>query len=299
MNNNSNCSVSIFLCTYNSNKHLKNQLASIFEQSYLNWRMWISVDGSQDDTAKIIDEYIEQWGKHKIALLEGPQQGFALNFFSLINNANIQEDYYAYSDHDDVWMKHKLERAINFLKKIPEDTPARYCSRTCLVDEELNKIGFSPIFNRPPSFANAIVQNIGGGNTMVFNHAARGFLQKLDLNRGVVSHDRSTYRVVTACGGNVFYDKTPTVSYQQHEGNTVGANRDFLARLYRLKMLYKGHFKNWNEKNIQSLRTITPYFLSENIKVLDDLIRVRDSNLFNKILNLKKLTVDRQTFFSG
>jgi glycosyltransferase involved in cell wall biosynthesis len=261
--------------------------------------MWASDDGSQDDTVNIIKKYIEQWGKHKIVLLEGPQQGFALNFFSLINSENIQEDYYAYSDHDDVWMKHKLEKAISFLKNIPEDTPALYCSRTCLVDEELNEIGFSPIFNRPPSFANAVVQSIGGGNTMVFNHAARSLLQKLDLSKGVVSHDWSTYQVVTACGGNVFYDKTPTVFYRQHEGNAFGANNNFLAISYRLKMLYKGHFKNWNEKNIQSLSTITPYFLSENIKVLDDFIRVRDSSLFNKILSLKKLTFYRQTFFSN
>src|ERR1700722_13021677 len=34
-------------------------------------------------------------------------------------------------------------------------------------------------FMRPPSFRNALVQNIGGGNTMVFNRAARTILQSV------------------------------------------------------------------------------------------------------------------------
>ena len=39
-----------------------------------------------------------------------------------------------------------------------------------------HSLGFSPHFKRPPSFKNALIQNIGGGNTMVFNKAAKNII---------------------------------------------------------------------------------------------------------------------------
>jgi len=262
--------------------------------------MWVSDDGSQDDTADILQSYKNQWGEQRLFVQAGPQQGFALNFFSLVNNKHIQKDYYAYSDHDDVWMRDKLERALNWLKTIPKDIPALYCSRTCLVDDEFNELGFSPLFSRPPSFLNAILQNIGGGNTMVFNHAARALLYKLDVSEGIVSHDWTTYQVVSGCGGKVFYDSRPSIYYRQHEQNTVGANNNWLARLYGIKMLYKGQFKDWNTSNIYVLNSIfSPYLTTANVSVIKNLIRIRNSNIWHRVLSLRKLTVYRQTWFSN
>jgi len=292
-------SIAILLCTYNSSKFLEDQLDSIYKQSYPNWGMWVSDDGSQDNTAEILEKYRNQWGEQRLSVQAGPQQGFALNFFSLVNNSDIREDYYAYSDHDDVWMKEKLGRAVKWLKTMPEDIPALYCSRTCLVDDDLNEIGFSPLFSRSPSFANAIVQNIGGGNTMVFNHTARILLQKLDVSEGVVSHDWLTYQVVTACGGKVFYDNKPTLHYRQHRGNVVGANNSWFARLYRIKMLYKGQFREWNTSNIKILNSIAPNFSPDNLKIIESLMYIRNSNILYRILGLRKLVVYRQTWFSN
>jgi hypothetical protein len=54
-----------------------------------------------------------------------------------------------------------------------------YCSRTILVDVNGNQIGCSPLFTKKPSFANALVQSIAGGNTMVFNKKARDLIDFL------------------------------------------------------------------------------------------------------------------------
>jgi len=291
--------IAILLCTYNSSDFLEEQLDSIGTQSHHHWSVWVSDDGSQDNTADILEKYRNQWGEQKLSVQAGPQQGYALNFFSLINNRNIREDYYAYSDHDDVWMEDKLARAIEWLKTIPEDTPALYCSRTCVVDHHLKKIGFSPLFRRTPSFGNAIVQNIGGGNTMVLNQTARSLLQKLDISDGIVSHDWLTYQVVTACGGKVFYDSKPTLYYRQHKRNLVGENNSFLARLYRIKMLYRGQFREWNTSNIKVINTISPHLCPANLKVIENLIHIRNSNILYRVLGLRKLTVYRQTWFSN
>ena len=42
-----------------------------------------------------------------------------------------------------------------------------------LIDETNRDIRIAPLFRKPPIFENALVQSIAGGNTMVFNQAAR------------------------------------------------------------------------------------------------------------------------------
>ena len=75
-----------------------------------------------------------------------------------------------------------------------------------MLDAENNEFGFSPLFSKPPSFANAIVQNIGGGNTMVFNNALRALLREAGKDVSVISHDWWSYIVAAGCGGKIFYD---------------------------------------------------------------------------------------------
>ena len=107
-----------------------------------------------------------------------------------------------------------------------------YCGRTRTVDEDGRVVGFSPQFSRPPCFANALVHNIAGGNTMVMNDSAR----QLILEAGVVdvvAHDWWTYLMVSGAGGRVIYDDEPTVDYRQHDDNQVGANMGISARLGR------------------------------------------------------------------
>lgn len=292
-------SIAILLSTYNSEKFLREQLDSISAQSASDWKVWISDDGSQDSTLEIIKKYQEQWGKQKLSVQSGPQQGFSLNFLSLINNSHIQDDYYAYSDHDDVWHSNKLEKAIKWIGTIPKETPALYCGRTHLVDENLTELGFSPLFKRPPSFANAIVQNIGGGNTMVFNHAARVLLQNVDISKGVVSHDWLTYQVVTACGVEVFYDDIPTIDYRQHTTNVVGSNNHWKARFIRLKMLLQGTFRDWSDSNIFALESLDSKLSEDSRAIIEQMHLLKNNSLQTGIKELMNLRVYRQTLMGN
>jgi len=292
-------SVAILLCTYNSSAFLEEQLDSISEQTHTVWSVWVSDDGSQDSTTKVTESFRVKWGAGKLSVLAGPQKGFALNFLSLVNNASIQSDYYAYSDHDDVWHSNKLEKAIKWLESVPEDTPALYCGSTCLVNDSLQEIGFSPLFSRPASFHNAIVQNIGGGNTMVFNDAARGLLQKVDISHGIVSHDWLTYQVVSACGGDVFYDSSPTVNYRQHSENIVGANNHWRARINRIRGLIDGTFRAWNTSNIVAIKSLGSTLDEESQLVIEHVYLLRSSGFLIRIKELMKLKLYRQTWLGN
>lgn len=194
--------VAILLCTYHGQHYLAEQLNSFAAQTHTNWEVWASDDGSLDDTQAILEDYRQKWPEGRLSIQFGPAKGFAANFLSLTSKASINADYYANSDQDDIWEPNKLARAVEWLETIPENIPALYCSRTRLVDAQNNlvdaqnnEIGVSPLFSRPPSFANALMQNIGGGNTMVFNKAAQNLLREAGEALPVITHDWWAARV--------------------------------------------------------------------------------------------------------
>lgn len=292
-------SIAILLCTMQGKSYLKEQLDSILHQSYRYWTLWVSDDGSNDGTHQILESYQSQLGMEKLSIHSGPAEGFAANFLSLTCNASIIADYYAYADQDDVWEKNKLTRAVRWLKTVPAHVPALYCSRTCNVDINNQQIGFSRLFQKPPSFANALVQNIGGGNTMVFNEAARNLLRSAGFDVTVVAHDWWAYMVISGCGGRVFYDSQPSVRYRQHGANLIGANNSFADSLARVKLLLGGRFKIWNDTNIKALEGIRGKLTPENQIILDQYSRARHSSFFLRLLLLKRSGVYRQTLIGN
>ncbi|MBQ6657400.1 MAG: glycosyltransferase family 2 protein [Ottowia sp.] len=287
--------VAILLCTYNGQDYLAEQLDSFHSQSHTNWEVWASDDGSKDSTRAILDTYQQKWPLGRLSIDSGPASGAVANFLTLTCNASIDADYYAYSDQDDVWEADKLERAVQWLESIPHNIPALYCSRTRLVDVANNEIGFSPLFAKPPGFANAIVQNIASGNTMVFNNALRALLREAGKDISVAVHDWWAYIVVTGCGGEVFYDRYPSLRYRQHEGNLIGMNSTWHARLERIRMLWAGVFKGRNDSNIASLRTLQHRLTPKSSETLDCFARARNMSLVPRLTHLKRSGIYRQT----
>jgi glycosyltransferase involved in cell wall biosynthesis len=196
----------ILMGTYNGEAFLAEQLLSIENQSHKNWRLVISDDGSSDATLTIAREFQKKWGSDRLAIREGPIQGFCTNFLSMACDPTIKADYYAFSDQDDVWNNDKLSKALRyFTAENHLETPRLYCGRVQLADKNLVLLGLSPLFEMPRSFRNALVQSIAGGNTMVFNQSAKELLEKAGLQH-VVSHDWWLYQIIKGAGGVVYYD---------------------------------------------------------------------------------------------
>jgi len=288
--------VAILLCTYQGERHLTDQLESFEIQSHSNWEVWASDDGSEDDTRAILEAYREKWPEGRLSIHSGPAKGFAENFISLTRKATIEADYYAYSDQDDIWEANKLERAVRWLRTVPTNVPALYCSRTRLVDTNNNEIGLTPLFLKPPSFANALVQNIGGGNTMVFNNGARTLISETEINTPIVSHDWWAYLLVTGCGGRLFYDCMPSLRYRLHATNLIGADSSWSLRIKRLGQLWQGRFRNWTDSNIAALLKLESKLTPENRLILERFARARQMGLVFRLINIKRSGVHRQTF---
>lgn len=301
--------VAILLCAYKGEKFIFEQLDSIFSQTHKNLSVWLSLDKEgqlehQDEFYRKLTQYRDTKNNDpsngiKMILLLGPGRGCNENFLSLLCNEDIQADYFAYSDQDDIWDPDKIDRALHVLQGFPSDKPNLYCSRTRLIDKFGQDIGFSPLFSRKPSFLNALVQNIGGGNTMVFNRMSRDILKDIG-NIEVVCHDWWTYMVVGGAGGNVVYDPFPFIGYRQHENNLIGANVGWKARFVRAKLLLEGKLQEWNAINEAALRKASRHITLKNQNLMNTYFEIRKKKwIFSRIWCIYKSQVYRQTLIGN
>jgi glycosyltransferase involved in cell wall biosynthesis len=292
-------SVAILLCTLQGIAHLSEQLDSICHQGHKSWSIWASDDGSDDGTLAVLDDYQKKLGESRLTIFQGPGQGFAANFLSLTCNVQIQADYYAYSDQDDVWDANKLARALECLNGLPRHMPALYCSRTLNVDVNNRKIGLSRHHTKKSDFANALVQSIGGGNTMLFNDAARQLLLTAGADIRVVSHDWWAYMLISGCGGHVLFDNQALVRYRQHEKNLVGSSSGWSAGLTRARLMIGGTFKMWNDVNLLALQSMRTHLTLENQHRFDAFSKARQSGFFSRLAGLTRSGVHRQTLMGN
>ena len=287
--------IAILLATFNGQRFLKKQLDSIASQEDVTWTLWASDDGSQDGTVEILTQYQAVWGADKLKILHGPCQGFVKNFFSLLTLPQVEADYFAFCDQDDVWHPRKLITAVQNIQAFG-DQCVLYGGRTRLVNEYDQFLGFSPAFLKSPSFENALVQSIMGGNTLVFNQPAKLLLAKACVGAEVITHDWWAYLTVSACGGKVVYDPIPQIDYRQHSANLIGMNQGIAAKLKRLTMMVNGYFKLANDKNVQALSSVSHLMTPESRDALTkfELSRKASSGL-KRTLAFLRSKVFRQT----
>jgi glycosyltransferase involved in cell wall biosynthesis len=237
--------------------------------------LWAADDGSDDSTVEILRQYQNKWGEDKLRILAGPCRGVQYNFLELAARGDLAADYYAWSDQDDIWLPGKLAHVLDILVPLGQSRPALYCGRSILTDERGRDYSVSTRQNRrPPAFANALLQNICQGNTMVFNRPARELIAPGALLEPVM-HDWWTYLMVSGSGGTVVYDAEPQVRYRQHSRNLVGTNLGLRARWIRFGQLFTGHLKRNIDRNLKSLQAVKTGLTPENQRNLEALAELR------------------------
>ncbi|MEP5567942.1 MAG: glycosyltransferase family 2 protein [Halioglobus sp.] len=284
--------VAVLLCTFNGGRFLSSQLESLHRQVDVGIAIYASDDGSSDNTLEILGR--SEPTRAPVFSRQGPGDGAAQNFLSLVGDNRISASYFAYADQDDVWDGDKLSRAVACLASCDALVPALYCARTRSLSEGGEIIGLSPKFSRTPSFANALVHNIGGGNTMVMNQAARELL--LAAGRvDVPTHDWWTYLLVSGAGGVVVYDPEPCLSYRQHESNQIGANMGFKRRIARYLGAFGGRNREWSGRNIAALEKNAELLTSESREILRVFRKSRSGGVLQRINGVRKAGLYAQT----
>jgi hypothetical protein len=229
-----------------------------------------------------LERYQNKWNPGKLVIRVGPKKGHSQNFLSLACDPEVRADYYAFCDQDDVWLPEKLCRAIANINSDESNIPALYCGRTQYVSEYLKYCGTSPLFVFPPGFRNALVQSIAGGNTMVFNDAAKKLIQEVGIVI-VPAHDWWVYQLISAVEGSIFYDPVPYVLYRQHTAALVGGNNSATAKMYRLWFLLQGRLQKWNTQNVMALKKIVGIMPKNNQQIFMIFELLRSAGLVDRI----------------
>jgi glycosyltransferase involved in cell wall biosynthesis len=105
--------VSVVLCSYNGEKFLEEQLASIEQQTHKNFELIICDDSSTDSTRKILHAFAAKDQRVKLVFNKA-NLGFNKNFEQALQLASA--NWIAISDQDDIWMKDKLAKLIETIK---------------------------------------------------------------------------------------------------------------------------------------------------------------------------------------
>ncbi|MFC6643288.1 MULTISPECIES: glycosyltransferase [Sulfitobacter] len=246
--------LTIALCTFNGAAYLREQLDSYLVQNHTHWQLWVSDDGSNDATLDILQEFDRRHGnRHPVRVIKGPGQGVATNFMSLLCHPEFPTGPVALSDQDDVWLDHKLTRAIAQIQDY--EGLVIYGAQSLHVDNTLRAIGRSRTLGSRPSFGNALVQNVISGHSCVLSAEALELVRRAGVPMGVPYHDWWLYLLISGAGGQVIVDDATALLYRQHDSNLMGAHRGQRARITRARQVLRSEYGNWVGANAAALAT--------------------------------------------
>ncbi len=230
--------VNIVMATYNGEKYVKEQINSIIENTYTNWRLLICDDGSSDSTLPIVDEYVRKY-KGKIFLHKNEKnKGVTINFLEGMKRISSFDDnvcgdeYYMFCDQDDVWLNDKIEKTLNLVKKCEKKytskVPVAAFTDVLVVDENLNEISSSFFksngLNPSKIKINQIMmENKFIGCSVMFNGS---LMEKIKIIPQKARFHDWWVACIAATFGHICYLDEPTIKYRQHGGNVVG-NKSF------------------------------------------------------------------------
>lgn len=289
--------ITVLLSTYNSERYLRDQIESILQQRDVEVSLIARDDGSKDSTINILNRYQSE-GK-----LQWYSDGFNLKparaFMRLLKDTNADSEYFAFSDHDDVWLDDKLKTAEMALSTFPTEEPALYFCQTKLVDANLQPFKKQIIIRPYCTLGESLINHFIGGCTMVFNKALRDIVMQYEpeyLNM----HDIWIYLIAQAVGGHIVFDPVPHILYRQHGHNEIGQGYNLwrgFKRHYKRLILDKEHVRQKMAKEVlQGYRDLIP----DKNRLLIEKVANYDISFSKRISALTDSRLDchnRRTFF--
>ena len=251
-----NSKIDILLATYNGEKYLEEQLDSILNQTYENFRLLISDDGSKDNTRKILEKYSKK-DNRIILFFQEKNLGVIKNFEFLLRK--VENKYYMFSDQDDIWKKNKIEKSIIKLEETNSDL---VYSDLEVVDENLNIIyksywklkGIYKKIKKYNNFKSLYLNNFVTGCTIIAKSEQIKDVLPLPNTSKYILHDYWIALIISQ-KGKITYIEEPLIKYRQHKNNKIGSKKrsDELKSVAEIRELFiqvkKEHFTVFIENN--------------------------------------------------
>ncbi|MEG1580168.1 MAG: glycosyltransferase family 2 protein [Bacteroidaceae bacterium] len=259
-----NCKLAILLATYNGSIYIKEQLDSLFAQSYLDWTLFVQDDLSTDNTLDLVRAYQEQH-RNIIILDNNKKLGSMNNFTTLLEKVDAK--YYMFCDQDDVWLPNKIELTLckmEEMERTNREKPIIVHTDLIVVNEKLQLITDS--FWHYSRISPQILNNfdymgahcLATGCTMMINNRAKSV--SLPIPNTAIMHDAWIVVKTFKEKGCVAAIQNKTILYRQHGGNTLGAQdlqtsyiKKRLAQLPAVIHMNKRYYRMLHELNYGSV----------------------------------------------
>lgn len=244
--------ITIIMAVYNGQEYIREQLESLKDQTYTEWRLVIRDDRSSDKTAEIVKKFSDEVEQEVIFKVNEKPSGSAKNNFALLINDAKESDYVMFCDQDDIWKNDKIEITFNKMKQAEErygrDFPLLVHGDVEVIDENGN-INADSMFemshiNADSKLPQILIQNHVTGCTMMCNKKLIAGISEYASSEYIIMHDYLA-ALYASVFGKIEVIKKPLLSYRQHSGNSVGAKNNNNP-VYLLKRLANGR-KSYKE----------------------------------------------------
>lgn len=232
---------SVIIPTYNSSEFIGESLASVINQSFNNYEVIISDDGSEDKTIKIVKNIIENYPHKTIKLIVNDHQGPGHARNQAILNA--EGEWVAFLDSDDRWRENKLYEVERYIDKHPSKNVISN-SKLCVGNGK--KYEFEPhkYFDKSGAFLSLLRQNplITSGLTL-----KKEFLLKTSLfdNSLLSAQDYDLWlRLAVLNEFNIGFIKKNLGYYNIRNGSITSNFNERLRCLLVIGEKYKKEIKN-------------------------------------------------------
>ncbi|WP_051204846.1 glycosyltransferase [Butyrivibrio sp. VCD2006] len=286
--------ISVAMATYNGEEYIKEQLDSIFNQTYPVDEVIIRDDISSDNTAAVIESYIKDNGLgDKVDFKVNEKNfGYASNFVGALRKTRGEIVFF--SDQDDIWPETRVERMIEAFERRPD---------ALMIGSEFEPFKCSDDAPDVPRWELAKFKNDGSMEKLEFTSEnifigcqgctmamRRSFLNKIDeyWYEGW-AHDEFVWKLALAMEGLYFLHEV-TLKRRLHANNvTLHKEHEKDKRLKYLRDLKKSHertlkFVNDSEGESSSKAALLKKHITATEKRIE---LIQNRRLFNSLILLK------------
>jgi glycosyltransferase involved in cell wall biosynthesis len=224
--------ISVCIATYNGEKYIKEQIASILSQLGEGDEVIVSDDGSADRTLDVVRQFGDT--RIKIAINTG-RHGYTHNFENALKQA--AGDYIFLSDQDDVWLQGKVKTMLPLL----EADDCLVVTDAYITDEKLEiRRRLSEYRRYHPGYWRNLYTAVYMGCTNAFTRRVKDYCLPFPQT-SLIQHD-NWIGLLCELKFKVAYLDEPLVLYRRHSGNTSGTGSQstrsvFFMLRYRMALL--------------------------------------------------------------
>ena len=255
--------VDILMATYNGEAFVEEQVQSIINQTYREWRLLVHDDGSTDKTMEILHRLAEE-DERVVVIEDGVQRlGVARNFIHLVKQSTAA--YCMFCDQDDVWLPNKVEKMVHAIEQYNQGIPQVVYTNAFLWNPDRGIISDKNTLTYPTTLRQTLFLNTGiQGAAAIFNRAMCEVIEQPLSYYAMHDH---VLLLAGICFGEVHYLHESLMYYRQHENNLTGNAPGSIAKKITL-MWQNRNVPLVSREHYNGLKSFYEYF-REGVRVDD------------------------------